>query len=72
MVEDLLFEVQTKLGFSVRVTKNYRELIVAIKRPVLRRREQDIRKVFEEPDAIKEGELIGSKEEYTLTGKQIH
>lgn len=53
MTEELLFEVQTKLDFSVRVTKSYWELITAIKHPVLRNRERDIEKVFEEPDEIR-------------------
>jgi hypothetical protein len=42
MADELFFEVETPLGFSVRVTRNYWELIVTIKHPVMRGREADV------------------------------
>jgi hypothetical protein len=36
MTDDILFDVPTPLGFSVRVTRRYWELIVTIKHPVMR------------------------------------
>ena len=51
---DILFEVQTPLGFHVRVTKSYWQLIVTIKHPVMAGREQDVRATLERPDEIRQ------------------
>ncbi len=40
---DVLFEVGTPLGFSVRVTRVRWELITSIKHPVMARREASVR-----------------------------
>ncbi|MGB7922206.1 MAG: hypothetical protein WCF57_03075 [Pyrinomonadaceae bacterium] len=53
MADDLFFEVATPLGFSVRVTRNYWELIVTIKHPVMRGREADVQNALGEPDEIR-------------------
>jgi hypothetical protein len=50
---ELFFEVTTPLGFSVRVTRNYWELIVTIKHPVMRGREKDVQNALREPDEIR-------------------
>jgi len=51
--DDLFFEVLTPLGFSVRVTRNYWELIVTIKHPVMAGREEDVQDTLREPDEIR-------------------
>ncbi|MGA9996933.1 MAG: hypothetical protein WBP93_16055 [Pyrinomonadaceae bacterium] len=53
MADDLFFEVATPLGFRVRVTRNYWELIVTVKHPVMRGREADVRNALREPDEIR-------------------
>lgn len=50
---DLLFEVNTPLGFSVRVTRQYWELIVTIKHPVMLGREIQVQEVLRNPDEIR-------------------
>ena len=44
--KDLFFEVMTPLGFRVRVTHAYWELIVTIKHPVMAGREEDVKKTL--------------------------
>ena len=53
MANDILFEVSTPLGFSVRVTRSYWELIVSVKHPVMRAREADVQNVLHKPDEIR-------------------
>ena len=50
---DILFEVETPLGFRVRVTVEYWQVIVAIKHPVMAGREADIQDVLQNPDEIR-------------------
>ena len=52
--KDLLFEVMTPLGFRVRVTHAYWELIVTIKHPAMAGREADVKKALEYPDEIRQ------------------
>jgi hypothetical protein len=51
--QDLLFEVLTPLGFSVRVTHAYWELIITIKHPVMAGREADIKETLAQPEEIR-------------------
>jgi hypothetical protein len=51
---DLLFEVPTPLGFSVRVTRGRWELIATIKHPVMSGRESSVRLTRESPDEIRQ------------------
>ncbi len=51
--KDLLFEAMTPLGFRVRVTRAYWELIVGVKHPVMAGREDAVRKTLEQPDEIR-------------------
>jgi len=51
--KDVLFEANTPLGFRVRVTKDYWELIVTIKHPIMAGREDDVRDTLENPDEIR-------------------
>jgi hypothetical protein len=51
---DVLFEVSTPLGFSVRVTRTRWELITTIKHPVMANRESSVRLALERPDEIRQ------------------
>jgi len=50
---EILFEVETPLGFRVRVTVDYWRVIVTIKHPVMLGREADIQEVLRNPDEIR-------------------
>jgi len=50
---ELCFEVRTPLGFRVRVTRAYWELIVTVKHPVMAGREHDVQEVLKTPDEIR-------------------
>ena len=52
--KDVLFEVMTPLGFRVRVTRAYWDLIVSIKHPIMAGREDDVRSALEDPDEIRQ------------------
>jgi len=52
--KEVLFEVMTPLGFQVRVTKSYWELIVTIKHPVMAGREEDVKMALAQPDEIRQ------------------
>ncbi len=51
--EDLLFEVPTPLGFNVRVTHAYWEIIVTNKHPVMLDYESDVRETIVNPSEIR-------------------
>lgn len=51
--QDLLFDVKTPLGFRVRVTRAYWELISTIKHPVMKGREEDVIRTLENPNEIR-------------------
>ncbi|HEY0545806.1 MAG TPA: hypothetical protein VGC91_10550 [Pyrinomonadaceae bacterium] len=53
MADELLFDITTPLGFSVRVTRSYWALMVTLKRPVMRGRETDVQDTLREPDEIR-------------------
>jgi len=53
MSPDLIFEIATPLGFTVRCTRAYWEFIVTEKHPVLRGREQEIANVLSDPDEVR-------------------
>ncbi len=52
--KEILFEAKTPLGFRVRVTKTYWEIIITIKHPVMAGREEDVKQVLEQPDEIRQ------------------
>ena len=54
MASEILFEVLTPLGFTVRVSDNYWTLIVTIKHPVMRGRETDVQRTLQQPDEIRQ------------------
>lgn len=49
----MLFEVRTPLGFVVRCTRRWWEVIVAQKHPALAGKEEEVRSVLEDPDEIR-------------------
>jgi hypothetical protein len=52
--DDLLFEVLTPLGFHVRVTRAYWELIITVKHPVMAGRENDVKDTLQNPRQIRQ------------------
>ncbi len=50
---DILFEVETPLGFRIRVTVEYWNLIVTVKHPVMFGREKEVLEVLRNPDEIR-------------------
>jgi hypothetical protein len=51
--EEILFEADTPLGFRVRVTVEYWDVIVTIKHPVMAYRENDVKDTLKDPDEIR-------------------
>jgi len=51
--KDFLFDVQTPIGFSVRVSRSWWQTIVTVKHPVMRGHEDEVRLVLEKPDEIR-------------------
>lgn len=51
--DEVFFEVATPLGFRVRVTRAYWELIVTVKHPVMAGRELDVQAALTNPDEIR-------------------
>ena len=50
---DILFEVETPLGFRVRTTVGYWELITTVKHPIMRGREADVAAALTAPDEVR-------------------
>ena len=51
--DEVLFEVETPLGFRVRTTIGYWELITRIKHPVMRDRLEDIQETLRHPGEVR-------------------
>jgi hypothetical protein len=51
--EDIFFEVETPLGFRVRTTAAYWQIIISIKHPVLRGRESAVKTTLGDPDEVR-------------------
>jgi len=51
--DDAIFEVMTPLGFRVRVSHSYWQLIITVKHPVMTGREADVKETLEKPDEIR-------------------
>jgi hypothetical protein len=51
--DELLFEAVTPLGFRVRVTRAYWELIITVKHPAMAGREIDVKDTLEDPGEIR-------------------
>jgi hypothetical protein len=52
--DELLFDVPTPLGFHVRCTHQYWQLIVTIKHPVMAGREDDVKAALQNPAEIRQ------------------
>lgn len=50
---NIIFEVETPLGFRVRTSVDYWELITTIKHPVMRGREHDVQQTLRDPDEVR-------------------
>lgn len=57
MVGELYFEVATPLGYSVRVTHAYWELLITVKHPVMRGREAEVKNALRDPDEIRQSRV---------------
>lgn len=51
---DWLFDVLTPLGFRVRVTRMYWELIITVKHPVMAGREDDVQETLRNLDEVRQ------------------
>jgi hypothetical protein len=51
--DELLFEAMTPLGFWVRVSRAYWEIIVTIKHPAMAGREQEVKETLQNPSEIR-------------------
>ena len=51
--EHLVFEVITPLGFTVRLTRAYWELIVTMKHPIMSGHESDVKETLANPNEIR-------------------
>ncbi len=52
--DELLFEVLTPLGFYVRVTRAYWEVMIPVKHPVMAGREDDVKETLRNPSEIRQ------------------
>lgn len=50
---DLLFEIETPLGFRVRTTVGWWQVIVTVKHPTMAGREDDVRALLGSPDEVR-------------------
>ena len=58
--EELLFKVDTPLGFSVRVTKTVWALITSVKHPVMAGKEEPVRETLQSPNEIRVSRIDSS------------
>jgi len=52
-LSELLFEVPTPLGFKVRATRLYWDMIICIKHPIMIGRELEVKATLENPEEIR-------------------
>ena len=52
-MDEILFQVLTPLGFTVRCSRAYWDKVILQKHPVLRGREEDVRRALAEPDEVR-------------------
>ena len=57
---NLLFEKQTPLGFHVRVTQGYWEMITTTKHPIMAGREEEVKDTLRVPDEIRQSKTDSS------------
>ena len=58
--KDLLFEVMTPLGFQVRVSRSYWELITSVKHPIMTGHEKDVQEALRNPEEIRKSKTDSS------------
>ena len=51
--KDILFDAATPLGFHVKVTRSYWQIIVSVKHPVMAGHEKDVKAALEYPEEIR-------------------
>jgi hypothetical protein len=51
---NILFQVVTPLGFSVRTTASHWNLITTVKHPIMQGREADVKLTLSEPDEVRQ------------------
>ena len=51
--DDIIFEVTTPLGFTVRTTADYWHTITTIKHPAIRGREEAVKATLRDPDEVR-------------------
>ena len=51
---EILFDVITPLGFHVRVTQSYWNIIVSVKHPVMAGHEKDVKEALQHPEEIRQ------------------
>ena len=51
-IKDILFDVMTPLGFHVRVSHAYWQIIISIKHPIMAGHEMDVKTALEHPEEI--------------------
>ena len=50
---DLLFDVLTPLGFHVRISRSYWEIIIRVKHPVMAGHENEVKSALQNPEEIR-------------------
>jgi hypothetical protein len=51
--DHILYEIKTPLGFNVRVSQTLWDKIVTLKHPVMKGREEEVKKTLSAPDEIR-------------------
>ena len=51
--KDILFDVETPLGFHVRVSRSYWQIIITIKHPTMAGHEKEVKSTLEHPEEIR-------------------
>jgi hypothetical protein len=53
LLGEILFEIVTPLGFSIRTTTSYWELITTVKHPIMRGKLEDVCQTLANPDEVR-------------------
>lgn len=57
---DLLFDVLTPLGFRVRVSRSYWNIIISVKHPVMKGHEKEVKNTLQDPEEIRRSKTDAS------------
>jgi hypothetical protein len=55
--DELVFDVQTPMGFRVRVSRTYWSFLTAVKHPVMAGREAEVRQALTDPDEVRRSRI---------------